>query len=199
MEHHARHRHSRRSVTVEELTQRNVELIGRLETAAADRLSAVDRVIDWITAFCGSTAFLVVHVLWFGAWLALNTVPGMRHFDPYPFQFLTLVVSLEAILLSTFILITQNRQAALADRRNHLDLQINLLSEQENTKMLVLLDRVARKLGVDECDDPEVRAMEQQAHPERLVEQIEQTLEKREPEGAPSAPVDGEKPRHRPA
>jgi uncharacterized membrane protein len=198
MEHHARHHHRLRIVTVEELTQRNVELISRLETAAADRLSAVDRVIDWITAFCGSTAFLVVHVLWFGAWLALNTVPGIRHFDPYPFQFLTLVVSLEAILLSTFILITQNRQAALADRRNHLDLQINLLSEQENTKMLLLLDRVARKLGVDECNDPEMRALEQQAHPERLVEQIEQTLEKHAPEGEPTAPEDPEKPAHRP-
>lgn len=165
--------------SVDDLTLRNVELISQIEQAQ-QRRSAIDRVIDTITTFCGSVAFVWLHVLWFGVWIILNGVPGFHHFDPFPFQFLTLVVSLEAILLSTFILITQNRQATVADRRNQLDLQINLLSEQENTKILLLLDRIARKLGVDECNDPEVKILEETARPEKLVEQIEETLEKLE-------------------
>jgi uncharacterized membrane protein len=165
--------------SVEDLTRRNVEIIAQLEGAAQERRTGLERVIDRVSAFCGNPWFLWIHLAWFVLWIGVNVLPGVRHFDPYPYQFLTLVVSLEAILLSTFILITQNRQAVVADRRNHLDLQINLLSEQENTKMLLLLDRMARKMGIDECDDPEVRIMEEAARPERLVEQIEETLEAR--------------------
>jgi uncharacterized membrane protein len=166
--------------TVEELTQRNVELISQLEQAAMERRSPIERVIDRISSLCGSIPFLWFHVLWYGGWIAANALPGIPHFDPFPFQFLTLVVSLEAIFLSTFILITQNRHGIIAERRNHLDLQINLLSEQENTKMLLLLDRMARKLGIDECDDPEVRVLGQDADPERLIEQIEESMEQPE-------------------
>ena len=162
--------------SVEDLTRRNVEIIAQLEAAAEERRTSLDRAIDVVTAFCGSPWFLWIHLAWFAGWVVMNVVPGLPHFDPFPFQFLTLVVSLEAILLSTFILITQNRQTLVADRRNHLDLQINLLSEQENTKMLLLLDRIARRMGIDECDDPEVRLLEQSARPECLVEQIEESL-----------------------
>lgn len=169
---HSPHRSHARSM--EELMRRNVEVISRLEHAAQERRSAIDRVIDGITAFCGSVPFVWMHLLWYGGWVAYNTLPSVRHFDPFPFQFLTLVVSLEAILLSTFILITQNRQAALAERRNELDLQINILAEQENTKALVLLDAIAHKLGLHECDDPEMKALEESARPEALVEQLEQ-------------------------
>jgi uncharacterized membrane protein len=73
-------------------------------------------------------------------------VPGVDHFDPFPFTFLTLIVSLEAIFLSTFILISQNYETRLSERRNQLDLQINLLSEQE-TKMLRILERIAKRWG----------------------------------------------------
>lgn len=157
----------------DELLRRNVEVIDRLEQAAQDRRSVMDRIIDGITAFCGSVPFVWIHIFWYGGWIAYNTLPGPRHFDPFPFQFLTLVVSLEAIMLSTFILITQNRQAAIADRRNELDLQINLLAEQENTKALVLLDAIARKLGLHEGDDPEVKALEETARPETIVDLVD--------------------------
>src|SRR5207248_9379933 len=97
---------------------------------------------------------------WFGAWTVANLLPrSPLRFDPYPFQLLTLVVSLEAIFLSTFILISQNRQARLGDRRNHLDLQINLLSEQENTKMLSLLEQIAGRVGVSVTQDEELQVM----------------------------------------
>lgn len=178
--------------SVEDLTRQNIEVVSQIEQAAEHKRTVIDRAIDAITEFCGSVAFVWLHVLWFGGWIVLNGIPVFHHFDPFPFQFLTLVVSLEAILLSTFILITQNRQSAVADRRNHLDLQINLLSEQENTKILLLLDRIARKLGVDECNDPEVKILEENARPEKLVEQIEETLEhlEKKEEEAEEAPAD---------
>ena len=169
--------------TVEELTRHNVELIARLEQAARERRSGMDRVVDLITDFCGSMAFVWVHLIWFGGWISANHLGSVKPFDPFPYPFLTLVVSLEAILLSTFILITQNRQSVIAERRNHLDLQINLLSEQENTKMLLILNRIAKKLDVH-FDDPEVRMLEESARPERMAEQIEESLQ---PPGQPDA------------
>ena len=107
-------------------------------------------------------AFVWVHVLWFSVWIIANTaVIPIKPIDPYPFSFLTLVVSLEAIFLSTFILISENRQARIDERRNHLDLQINLLAEQEYTKTLQLLEQIANKLGVDANTDPDVEVLEQ--------------------------------------
>ena len=91
--------------------------------------------------------------MWFGSWIIFNDFTSLA-FDPFPYTFLTLVVSLEAIFLSTFILISQNHDTQLSERRNHLDLQINLLAEQENTKMLELLQAIASKVGVTR--DPEV-------------------------------------------
>ena len=101
----------------------------------------------------------------------MNSVLGWYQFDPFPFTFLTLVVSLEAIFLSTFILISQNHETQLTERRNHLDLQINLLSEQENTKMLELLRLVAEKVGVP-CEDLEMEVFEEEMKPEKMFEQI---------------------------
>ncbi|MEY4563586.1 MAG: hypothetical protein RLZZ618_2863 [Pseudomonadota bacterium] len=162
--------------TVDELTQENVQAIDRLERAAHAHMSSVDRLADRISSFGGSTHFLWVHVLLFSSWITLNVWPGADHFDPYPFTFLTLVVSLEAIFLSAFILISQNQAARISDRRNHLDLQINLLTEQENTKMLVLLQRIAEKMGIEDCDDPSLRVLEQAMRPEKLVEQIDAAM-----------------------
>jgi uncharacterized membrane protein len=117
-------------------------------------------------------------MLWFGGWIALNIMPGIPHRDPFPFAFLTLVVSLEAIFLSTFILISQNHDSRVSEKRNHLDLQINLLSEQENTKMLTILQQIAAKVGVEIAEDAHARVLEEQIHPEKLVEQIDQLADK---------------------
>jgi len=117
--------------------------------------------------------FVWVHMIWFGAWVILNVLPGIPHFDLFPFTFLTLVVSLEAIFLSTFILLSQNHETRLSERRNQLDLQINLLTEQENTKMLKLLERIAEKVGAVTNDDLTLQVLE----PEKLVEQIEKATE----------------------
>jgi len=119
-----------------------------------------------------------VHVAWFAIWIALNTImPKHMHFDTFPFTFLTLVVSLEAIFLSTFILISGNHQTRLSERRSHLDLQINLLTEQENTKILQLLGRIAEKVGVALDDDPDIQILEKSTRPEQMIDQIDRAVD----------------------
>lgn len=159
--------------SVDELTAQNVAAIHRLEAAALAHRGAIDLFADRIASFAGSALFLLMHVVWFALWIGVNVMPGSRHFDPFPFTFLTLVVSLEAIFLSSFILISQNRAARVSERRNQLDLQINLLTEQENTRMLKVLGAVAAKLGVDVSGDPSAEVLEQATQPDKLVEQIE--------------------------
>jgi uncharacterized membrane protein len=173
----AQRRHYHRPQTVEELTQRNVETILELEEAAKSSRSTGDRFAAMIARFCGSMRFVWLHVVWFGLWIAANTIPGLPRFDPFPFTFLTLCVSLEAIFLSTFILISQNHETRLSERRNHLDLQVNLLAEQENTKMLSMLKRIAEKLGVQTDDDRTIHVLEQATRPGKLVEQIEERFD----------------------
>ena len=159
--------------SVEQLTEQNVETITRLEEAAREQRTPTDRLAEKIAKFCGSMTFVWVHVVWFGGWILLNIVPGIQHIDPFPFTFLTLIVSLEAIFLSTFILISQNLDSRISERRSHLDLQLNLLSEQENTKMIVMLHAIAAKVGADLTEDPHLEALSEETEPERLIEQIE--------------------------
>lgn len=167
--------------SVDELTRDNVELIARLEAAAQEERSQAERIIDRITGFCGRLSFVYLHLGWFTGWIGWNLlVPKVFRFDPYPFEFLTFTVSLEAILLSTVIMISQNRQGRIDERRNHLELQINLLSEQENTKMLWLLERIAEKIGADISGDPNVKVLEEATHPEQLLKQIDRSMNRGE-------------------
>ncbi|HEX2520895.1 MAG TPA: DUF1003 domain-containing protein, partial [Terriglobia bacterium] len=159
---------------IDEVTQRNVKMIEQLREADNANRSPADRIADFIARFCGSMTFVWVHVIWFGGWVLINSLDGTEHFDPYPFTFLTFVVSLEAIFLSTFILISQNHETRLSEKRNQLDLQVNLLSEQENTKMLRMLERIAEKVRARIEDDPSLEVLDQATHPERLVQQIEE-------------------------
>ena len=167
-----------------DVTRQNVEAMRRLEEAALARRTGADRIASAIAGFCGSMTFVWIHVAIFTAWLGYNVLPVFKPFDPYPFTFLTLVVSLEAIFLSTFILISQNYDMRISERRNQLDLQINLLAEQENTLMLQMLDRIARKVGAHVADDGQIKALEEATRPEALVEQIEEAY-RQEQAGAP--------------
>lgn len=163
-----------KEASAEQLTQKNVESILKLEKQAKEERSTTDLIAEAIAGFCGSMTFVWVHVFWFGAWILINSLPGIRHIDPFPFTFLTLVVSLEAIFLSTFILISQNHETKITERRNHLDLQINLLSEQENTMMLALLRAIAEKVGVEGDFASQLEPLQQHTNPEKLAEQIKQ-------------------------
>jgi uncharacterized membrane protein len=126
---------------METATYRNVQEIARIEREALQRRSTAERLGDLIATQAGRMWFIMLHALWFALWIGLNAGEGSRtgRFDPFPFSLLTMIVSLEAIFLSLFILMSQNRSARQADQRSHLDLQINLLSEHENTKMLRML------------------------------------------------------------
>jgi uncharacterized membrane protein len=171
--------------SVEELTEQNISAVIEMERAAKSQRSLADRVADFISGFCGTMAYVTVHAIWFTVWILWNTVFTSHPFDPFPFPFLTLVVSLEAIFLTTFILISGNRKARVDERRNHLDLQIDLLSEQENTKMLTLLKRIANKLGVDAKGDPSLAVLEQATEPDKLIEQIDRSVDEADlPEAA---------------
>lgn len=160
---------SKKSMEAE--TRSNITKIVEIEDAEKAKRTIGEKVSELIAAFCGSMVFVYVHIIWFGGWIVVNSIFTSYSFDPFPYTFLTLVVSLEAIFLSTFILISQNHETRLTERRNHLDLQINMLAEQESTKTLELLQLVAKKIGVD-CEDNETQALLEQVDPQKLVKQI---------------------------
>jgi len=167
--------------TVEELIHQNVETISAIENASHQARSGGDIVADHVTSFCGSMWFVWVHCVWFVIWLATNTVaPKSMHFDPPPFGNLTLIVSLEAIFLSTFILISQNRQQAIADKRNKLDLQINLLAEQESSQLLKMMQQVMDHLGMKQTD-PELAALQAPTDPQALAQELEHAASETSP------------------
>jgi uncharacterized membrane protein len=125
----------------------NIEAIAALEREALHERSAFDRFSQVVTDAAGSAAFLGLHALWFSVWIVVN-LTHQPAFDPFPFNFLMLIVSLEAIFLTGIVLLTQNRMTRQADKRAHLDLQVNLLAEQELTAMLQMLHALCRRSGV---------------------------------------------------
>lgn len=161
--------------SLDELVQRNVEIVAEIEKKFKDSRTWSDRLADTIAKFCGSMVFVWIHVAWFGSWLIINSVPALPKaikWDQPPFEMLTLVVSLEAIFLSTFVLISQNRSQLLADKRANLDLQINLLAEEETTQLMEKIDRICEKLEIPVDND-----MEQQTDIEKIVEDLDQILD----------------------
>jgi uncharacterized membrane protein len=124
----------------------NVQAIAKLEREVLDQQTLVDRVTAGITRVTGSAPFIAVHAVGFALWMVLNTT--RYTFDAYPFQLLNLVVALEAVFLTSVVLMTQNRMAQLGDRRAHLDLQVNMLAEQELTAMLHMLHGLCTHAGV---------------------------------------------------
>ena len=165
----------------------NVEKIARLEAEQLHRRSFFERAGDRAVAIAGRGWVAGLHLVWFVGWIAVNTgkVSGLAPFDPYPFNFLTMVVSLEAIFVTLAVLNNQNRMTYLADKRAHLDLQVNLLAEQESTATLRLLQRVAEKLGVSPEEVGQVEALAQETDVAELVTEMDETLP--EPVTAPKS------------
>lgn len=133
-----------------------------------------ERMADRITVFTGSMAFVALHLAFFGGWIAVNlgVVPGTTRFDP-SFVVLAMIASVEAIFLSTFVLISQNRMAAAADRRADLDLHVNLLAEHELTKLAGLVERIAARLDVP-VDDPAFQEIRQDVDPTQVLDALEE-------------------------
>lgn len=153
--------------------ERNIRTIIHLRTKTASERSLQDRIADVITSVSGRMIFAYVHIVWFGLWILLNTGRiGVRIFDPFPYGLLTMIVSLEAIFLSTFVLISQNRLSAESDRRADLDLQIGLLTEHELTRVLQMLDAIQDKVGVIDHKNSELADLEMETRPEDVLAEI---------------------------
>jgi uncharacterized membrane protein len=134
-----------------------------------------EKAADAITRFAGSMQFVYVHLALFVTWILINigAVPGVRPFDPFPFVMLAMFASVEAIFLSTFVLISQNRMAALADRRADLDLHISLLAEHEITRLVRMMEAMSDRMGIPVGKPEELQELEQDVQPEDVLEELE--------------------------
>ena len=170
--------------------ERNIQTLLEVRRQLERKKTRRDRVADRVTRFSGSMAFVYLHVGWFSAWVLLNLgLFGLPAFDPFPFGLLTMIVSLEAIFLSTFVLISQNRMGAIAEDRADLDVQIDMLAEYEITKILRLTDAIARHLQLKEGQDPELQDLEQIVEPDVVLREME--LRKEEMESGARPGVNG--------
>ena len=140
----------------------------------------MERVADWVSDLFGSNGFLIVNVIWFVVWCVWNAgvIPGLPVFDPFPFGLLTMVVSLEAILLSIFVLISQNRSERVDELRAEVDLQVNTIAEQELTKVLQLVAQIAAKQGIDLSADTELAEMLSPTNVEKLERVLDEQIGK---------------------
>lgn len=152
--------------------RRNIEALRQVrqrEMAAAGR---EEKIVNAITGFTGSMTFVYLHLAVYGLWIVANLAPGLPHFDP-SFVTLAMAASVEAIFLSTFVLISQNRASAAADKRDDLDLHINLLAEHELTRLIGLVARIAEKLDVEPAGESEIGEITKDVRPEVVMNAIE--------------------------
>ena len=132
-------------------TQYNIDAIAKLELDALNRRTPTERVSDVITKIVGNVGFLLAELVLIAGWSLLNLhiIPGLKAFDPFPFGVLALIVSSQSVFLTVFVLISQSRMARQSQRRSHLDLQVGMLSEQELTTILQMLQKLCQHMGVN--------------------------------------------------
>ena len=160
-------------------TQYNVDAIAKLEHDALGRRTLTERVSDVITKLVGNTGFLLAQLLLICGWSLINlrVIPGVRTFDPFPFGGLALVISCESVFLTIFVLISQGRMARQSERRSHLDLQVGMLSEQELTTILQMLQKLCQHIGVNvDSSKQEVQSFSKTTHVDKLASELEDKL-----------------------
>ncbi|MDQ4087897.1 MAG: DUF1003 domain-containing protein [Pseudomonadota bacterium] len=156
--------------------RRNIDALRRRRQEEEANATFQERTASAITRFSGSMRFVFLHALVYGSWILANLgwIPGIRPWDP-TFVVLAMIASVEAIFLSTFILITQNRMAAAADRRAELDVQISLLAEAEITKLVEMVSAIAERLDVTPRKRDEIEEMKREVAPEAVLDAIEES------------------------
>jgi uncharacterized membrane protein len=165
---------SKQDVRLAKIIEQNIHTIANLRQATANKRTREELLADVITEFSGRMYFVYFHIIWFAIWISINLgFFGFKPFDPFPFGLLTMIVSLEAIFLATFVLISQNRLSAEADRRADLDLQIGLLTEHELTRVLKMLDEIQDKLGIENDADQELLDLEKNVHPQDVMKEMD--------------------------
>ena len=160
-------------------TQFNIEAIAKLEHDALARRTPTERVSDAMTKLVGNMGFLLAHLVLISSWslVNLNVIPGLKVFDPFPFGILALVVSSESVFLTIFVLISQSRMARQSERRSHLDLQVGMLSEQELTTILQMLQKLCQHVGVNvDSSKQEVRSFSETTDVQKLASELEDKL-----------------------
>jgi uncharacterized membrane protein len=160
-------------------TQYNIAAIAKLEHDALDRRTPTERVSDVITKLVGNLGFLLAHLILISGWSLVNlhVIPGLRAFDPFPFGVLALVVSSESVFLTIFVLISQGRMARQSERRSHLDLQVGMLSEQELTTILQMLQKLCQHMGVNvDSSKQEVQSFTKTTDVHKLASELEDKL-----------------------
>ncbi len=148
------------------------EAIRSLRAKADAERTLGEKFADWMTSTLGTPWFFILNLTWFVLWVTINNniIPGIRPFDKFPFGLLTMTVSLEAIVLAIFVLISQNRKKDIDDLREEISLQIGLITETELTKMLGILKKVAEKQGIDLSNDKELEEMQKILNTKELEE-----------------------------
>lgn len=157
----------------------NIQMVADLEKKFLERRTPVERVSDAIGGFAGSMKFVVLHLAVFALWFIINNhmIPSIPAFDPFPYMFLNMAVSLEAVVLSTFVLMKQNSMSRRSEQRDHLNLQIDMLTEQETTKNLQLLQLICARLGIkDVHQDPEVKELATETAVHQIAEELSEKL-----------------------
>jgi uncharacterized membrane protein len=155
------------------VVERNIEALVQRRRAEEATRGTDERIAEAISRFTGSMRFVYIHLAVFGLWIVINLgLTPIPRFDA-SFVVLAMVASVEAIFLSTFVLITQNRMAALADKRADLDLQISLLAEHEITRVITMLAEVSERLGLEVKHDPELAELARDVVPERVLDSLE--------------------------
>lgn len=160
------------------MAKRFRHIIESFEAKALKKRPFTIRIADWLTSSFGSIAFLLVNLLFFSAWILINTgrVPSIPVFDPFPFILLTMAVSLEAIILAIIVLMSQTRQSYISTLREELDMQVNLISEREITKVLKLLKEIRNKQAEEEIKDPELEEMIKSVDTSYIERRLEEQL-----------------------
>lgn len=157
-----------------DLVRENIDKLLEHEREAGLKRTTSQRIADWIAKVSGSIGFVIFNGGFFLFWILANSGRvGIKPFDPFPYGLLTTIVSLEAIFLSIFVLVAQNRLQYVSDRRAELDVQIDLLTEYEVTRVLRLVNKIADKLNVAEIQDPELAALEEDVDAAKLIQEIE--------------------------
>ncbi len=159
----------------------NVQRVAKLEEEQLRARSISERIAAAVTRAAGTATFAIAHLVWFTGWIVVNSkwargIERFDPFDPFPFNLLTMLVSLEAIFLSIWILISQNQMTRQADRRAHLDLQINLLAEQESTATLRIVHDIAEHLGIGDHASRRDPALVEETDIEHLASRMDEAL-----------------------
>jgi len=160
-------------------TQYNIEAIAKLEHDALSRRTLTERASDIITKLVGNVGFLLAQSILILVWTLINlhAIPGVKAFDPYPFGILALFVSSESVFLTIFVLISQGRMARQSERRSHLDLQVGMLSEQELTTILQMLQKLCLHVGVNvDSSKKEVQSFAKTTDVRKLASELEEKL-----------------------